>query len=272
MKRTLFLALLLAVPCFCSGQVPTADEKPLWELWQFHLDNVSNHVEVAAKCAEFAKVGQNYQFAVIADGLGAWHLLEAGQQTNAVKILTKLAQLQPTSPLATAAANMGKSWLTRIDRDKIRWALKLYYRQQVEFPETLDVLQTMPPDIRPPAKDRFERNWVYRIVNFKALKGFKNQKYELLSSTLDKKSDFTEALKEPYGASIQMKPIKIMSGSPGRETISFENTAPKKEGDKKETVYVAVGSSNGNIMFAHSGQKLIVLSDGSHWAIMLKPK
>lgn len=268
-KHIINLLLLFFIPLSSYAQtvVSPEAEKALWDLWQAHIAASNNHEEIYSKCAEFSAKTHYYPLTMVADGIAAWRLLKAGQQTNAVKILSKMENISPSFPLASAAATMGKTWLTRIDRERVRTALKFYYRKNVEFPVSLDALQNLPAEIRPPFKDHFGKNWSYRIVNFKYVRGFKNQKYELLSTTLGTNSDLAVSLAKPYGSEIRLKPVKLMTGTPGRETFSFERT-----GEKKETVFIALGSSNNNVLFAFCGQRLIILSDGNHWSIITRPK
>ena len=270
----MILACLLALPAVAraTGQiatVPALDEKPLWELWQFHLASSNLHDAVAERCAEMAKSTHLYPLTLVAEGLGAWHLLKAEKQDEAVKLLDKLAAQPASGPsLPVAAANLGKGWLTRIDRERVRAALQAHYRQEVQYPDNLEPLQKLPAEVRPPARDRYNKLWSYRIVNFKKLRGFQNQKYELSSNTLGARSDLKTELARPYGDAIRLKPVRIMSATPGRETITFERTV----GDKTETVHLSVGSKIDDIEFAYLGPRLLILGDGSHWMIMPRPR
>jgi len=267
-----FLIAVLAFACAAlpaSGQAVSADaEKALYELWQAHVAASNDHEQAYAKCREFSAKTYYYPLTMVADGMAVWHLMKSSQWTNALKLAARLETITPSFPLADAASTMGKTWLTRVEREKVRSALKYYYRKNVEFPTALEALESLPPEIKPPSRDRFGKNWSYRIINFKYLRGFKNQKYELFSTTLgDKNSDLTNSLARPYASEIQLKPVTLRSGTPGRETYSFERT-----GEKKETVLISLGSKNNNILFAFCGQRIIILSDGNHWSVMPRPR
>jgi len=269
MKKILIVfMILLAFPLLIKGQAVSPEaEKALLDLWQAHIAASNNHTEAYTRCAEFAAKSQYYPLTMVAEGMAAWHMMKANEWTNALKLLTKMENISPTFPLAEASSIMAKTWLTRIEREKVKKALKFYYRKNVEFPTTLEALQNLPPEIKPPFKDRFGKNWSYRIVNFKYLRGLKNQKYELLSTTLGNNSDLTNSLAKPYAGEIKLKPVKLITGTPGKETFSFERI-----GEKKETIFIAVGSKNNNVLFVFCGQEIIILSDGNHWSVLPRPK
>lgn len=259
-----------------QAQLQAPDEKALWLLWKNHIENPTNHTSMAASCEEFAAKTPGDPLAIVGQGLAAWHLMKANHIAPARSILEKMSAT-PSHPsvsappeadaLRKAGVNMALRWLTRSDLELVKKALQELYAMEIEYPKSLDPLQSLPPKSRPPLTDRWEKPWSYRLVDMRYIKGVSGQKYELQSKMLGGNSDLARALATPYADNIRLKPVRIASSSPGREAAQFIST-----GEKKEPVFLSLGSDAGGIAFAYFGAKILILSDGDHWMILPRPE
>jgi hypothetical protein len=239
-------------------------------VWKLMSETPDDRAAVIAACGEFEKKRPGDPLTSVTRGITAWHLLQSGERKPAVQVLTRMASAAvPARPdaLREAAVNMGRTWLTRLDREQVKAGLKTLYLRDVEYPESLEALKSLPGDIRPPLTDRWGKPWSYRLVGFRKLTGLANQKYELQARLLGRDSDLAEALQRPYAEGITLKPVKLVSAQAGRGVVQFTPPA-----DASGEVILAVGAREGRVVFAYMGAKLIVLSDGNHWSVQPKPR
>lgn len=252
-----------------TAQTAAPDEKALWSLWQQHLA-ADDPAAVVAACGEFAeKNGPTDALRPVALEIAAWHLFKAGRHADAVRLLEPLTRHNGTEPAETAAF-VARAWLTRVDREAVKTALKTYYHREIEFPPTLAALESS--DV--PMTDRWGDPWQYRLTGFKHLKGMPAQKYELRSPTLGAASDLHEALDIPYAERITLTPRRLVSGQGATTVVEFVPStaspdAPEHAG--QSAVYIALGAKLGSIFFPYMGPRLILLSDGNHWKPMARP-
>jgi len=247
---------------------PAADEPRLLALWKYHIENTNEHAKVIASCDEFRKKSPKSVFLPVCDGLAAWHALQINEPETAIPIFERMAAAEAT-PLNKAGSTMARRWLTRLDREKVKTALKFLYRKNIAFPATLDAMKTLPAAQQGPFVDRWKQTWNYRLVGFKSpvFKNARDQKYELQSAALGPDSDLKMAMEVPYASKVNLKPGKIISASPGKETIEFSTTD-----EKAQKSMLSVGSDSGAISFPYMGPSLIILSDGDHWSVIPRSK
>ena len=280
--RACFVSILVfAVTCnVCRAQIRTSDERALWLLWKRHINNPGKHEELAAACDKLVKQAPHDPLAAVTRGIAAWHLLKAGRTDTAAALMEAMisdagpgsslnvpGRSATTDCLREAALRMARAWLTRIDREQVKRALQKLYVREIEYPESLDAVAPPAGEMRPPSTDRWGKPWSYRLVTFRRLKGLRGQKYELQSAALGKHSDLRQSLEIPYGSRIRLKPVKILSSAPGKETVQFVTTD-----ESGKHVILSLGTESDGIFFAHSGSNILILSDGSHWMVLPKPK
>lgn len=203
----------------------------------------------------------------VSRGLASWHLLKIHKSDAAAPILN--AMLSTGDAAFPKASNLiALRWLTRLDREKVKSALKAIYKKHIEYPAALDELQSLPAKDRPPLTDRWGKPWTYYLANFKRLTGVSAQAYTLQCAMLGVTSDITEALKIPYADTIKLKPTRVMSPGGGGQSaiIEFETTGPKPEKS-----VLSEGTTVGNITFVFAGEKVLLLADGDYWLIVPRP-
>jgi len=255
------LAVCLAATLACQAQSAAPDERGLWSLWVACTNNASDHAVVVSACKEFIAKSTQDPFVVVAQGLEAWRLLKQGNTNAAVGLLEPmLAVPGNATPLQIAGADIARSWLTRLDRERVRVALGKLYVRDIEFPVSLDALKTLRTMRPPPFTDRWGTPWVYRQQS--SIKGMNTQQYVLESPRLGSRTDLAKALAMPYAGGITLEPVKP---SPiGNDTYQFASP-------KQKAVVLQVGADMDGITVAYLGEKLIVMSDGNHWRVVLKP-
>ena len=270
-RAILAMILLLAGAGAGSGQTPPspAEEAALVSAWKVHLAATNDHPKVVSACQEFRKKSPASQFGVVADGLAAWHLLQANEPAAATNLLEKMLGLGQTDQIGKAGMTMARRWLTRLDRERVKLALKQLYRKDIEFPPSLEAMRGLPAAQRGPFTDRWGQTWSYRLTEFKSpnLKNLRGQRYELQSAMLRADSDLAEALKRPYAAKINLKAVKLISASPGKEAVEFVTTD-----EKQQKTVLTVGTDVGGVTFLFLGSGLLILSDGDSWAVLPKAK
>jgi hypothetical protein len=233
-------------------------------LWRAQIQSPSNHAAHASawRSAErqFSSGGLRPMFR----GFAAWHLLKAGATNDATTVLEAMS-LGKATHLEQAGAEMARRWLTRLDREKVRLALRAQYQKEVAFPVTIEPLRALPEAQRPPLADRFGSPWQYSIDGFKAIRGTRGQRYRLLSAALGPTSDLAVALARPYGAeATPPKPVRrVSSGAGGEAAFMFEAGA--------ERPVVSVGAKVAGWTLAWASDRMLVMSDGDYWALVAPP-
>ncbi|MBN2302652.1 MAG: hypothetical protein JXN60_09065 [Lentisphaerae bacterium] len=250
------------VAAICSAQT-VPDEKTLWSIWKMNSDNSDDHKNIINACAKFKKSARSDPFTVVTDGIAAWHYLKIGNRTAATELLTPALSTRSTTTLNKIAAYIARTWLTRIDMEIVKQALEIVYHEEIEYPATLDKLKEFTVK-QPPMTDQWGDPWIYKLVSLKYLTNINGQKYEIESRTLRHNSDLSTALNIPYAAKISLKPSSL-----GRDntTVRFVTTD-----DTRQDIYIALDSTREGITVAYIGDKLLIISDGNHWAVMPKPK
>jgi hypothetical protein len=261
--------ILAALVCVLASvlQVHAASEEVLLELWQDHIAKPDGHEEAIKACRAFAKANAGDPLLPIVEDIEAWHHFRAGRTADALK-LVEPHLTAPRGPVADAARAIAQGWFTRLDREKVAAALQLYYRREIAYPKTLDLLAKhpkIPADARPPFIDRFGQQWNYRLTGLAKATGFTDQKYSLQSMVLGDLSDMKSALAAPYASRITAVPAQIIPAPGGASAVKFSNVG------KGGTAIVAVGQASGDLHVAFAGAKIVVVSDFTHWKIFPKP-
>ncbi len=229
-------------------------------LWRAQAKTPTNHAAHAVAWRAMESQFPSGELRPVIRGFAAWHLLKSGGTNDAVTLLEAMS-LGKSTPVEQAAAEMARRWLTRLDRERVRAALKAQYQKDVAFPPALDVLRALPEAERPPLTDRFGSPWQYAIDGFKRIAPTRGQRYRLGSSQLGESSDLAAALARPYGAGAT-PPRPLRRGADGTAIIFLVGT---------ERPVVSVGTKVGGWMLAWAGSKLLVMSDGDYWALLPSP-
>ena len=262
-KSALLAVFWLALPLLSWSASAPADEAAAGRLWQFHQQKTSDHAAVVKACVAFEKQYPQSPLITLSHGLAGWHLLKMEQPRAAAPLFETMISDNPASPLAEAGNTMARRWMTRLDREKVREALRRYYSHNIEFPAVVDKLDKLPADQRPPMTDRWKNTWVYRLTGFKRVGGLFDQKYLLQSAALTTDSDFKEALAKPYPAESGLKPLRYVSREAGKRSVQFAAGA--------EQILLSEGTKQGPWIFAYAGETLLVLCDGDHWLLLPSP-
>jgi hypothetical protein len=256
------LVASMAAAAACQGQSAPPDERSLWLLWCEHTNAVNDHVAVASACSEFQARLPRDPLSVVARGCGAWHQLKVGRTNEAVALFEAMLAVPPGgTALQLAGAEMARGWLTRLDREVVRRALKTVYLRDVEFPASLEPLKALKLKEMPAFADRWGTPWSYRLSG--AIKGLEKQQYRLESTHLESTSDLTKELAVPYASRIHFEPLGAVPGS----TDVFEFTSARRK-----SILLQVGRQMDGITIAYLGVNLLVMTDGSHWRVLMKPK
>ncbi len=271
--RVPFLRCFAVAMCavFALARIATAaNEDALLELWQEHIAKPDDHDEAIKACRSFAKANASDPLLPIVEDIEAWHHFRVGRTAEALK-LVEPHLTAPRGPVADASRAIAQGWFTRLDREKVAAALQFYYRKEVAYPKTLDLVAKhpkIPADVRPPFIDRFGQQWNYRLTGLTgSLKatGFTDQKYSLQSMVLGDLSDMKSALAAPYASRIAAVPAQIVAAPGGASAVKFSSVG------RGVTAIVAVGQASGDLHVAFAGAKIIAVSDFTHWKIFPKP-
>ena len=84
----------------------------------------------------------------------------------------------------------------------------------------------------------------------------------LQSSVLGETTELAKALKLPYAAGIDLRPVRLVSGAAGTAVLFEAGT---------EKPLLTVGTAQGRVTFAWMGAETIVLSNGDHWQLLRRP-
>lgn len=250
----------LASGMTCRAQSPAPDERGLWKVWVASTNSVSDHAAVVAACREFKVKAPQDPLIVVASGMEAWHLLKMGDTNVARTLLEPMSSVpENATSIQTAGAEMARSWLTRLDREKVRAALKKIYVRDLEFPASLEAIKTLKIAKLPPFTDRWGKPWIYRQKS--VVKDMVAQQYILESNRLGALSDVAKALALPYASRITLEPARLVN-----DTMVEFTTSAGKPG-----VLQAGGSLDG-VTFAYLGANIIVMADENHWRIVVRPR
>ncbi len=280
--RTLqWILLFLALGFPMTGSA--ANERDLWKLWQLHMQNQAEHETVIAACKQFTDDNHLDAFTPVAEGIRAWHLMKLKRGNEAVAIMETHLKRR-SGNLNGGAVQLAKAWLSRIDYERIELALKTYYKHEVGFPATLDLIAQhprIPAKLHPPLEDRWGTPWKYELVGFKRIPGFENQKYELDCLRLGREPHATKVLELPYAGEIKLQPTRIVTTRTKRQVLEYTQPTPAsstsaededKDPEPPKKRLLSVGSQSGSLYLAYLGEHVIVVCDRAHWAVFLKPK
>ena len=283
-KQCLFLLFLLILTGRLAFGASEAQEKSLWALWNLQTNKPAQHKTIVAACQQMQKTSPTNPLLPVFQGLAAWHNLRLGKTNEAFAIFSKMAAvapaMAPATPTMTAGAKMGRRWLTRLDREKVRSALAVYYRNAIEYPINLHPLKkTMPGsadvsrrsglakgDAPLPLTDRWGTPWQYQLAAFKIIKVAPGQRYRLQSKTLLKTSDLAAALERPYAGRILLQPRSLVISGSGAQNVVFQTP-----GDRPEKILLSEGGQATGVTLTYIGVHILILCDGDHWRVVIKP-
>ncbi|MFO7937883.1 MAG: hypothetical protein R6V06_09805 [Kiritimatiellia bacterium] len=261
-NTALATAVLIAVAINCRAQSSRHDERGLWKIWVAGANSAFMAPDVARDCQQFKTENPTDSLAVVAAGIEAWNYLKAGKTEAAVEVFNSmLLEKGRGKGLQKAGDRMARSWLSRLDREKVAAGLKKLYLRNIEFPASLDSLQSLKNMPVPPLTDRWGKPWEYSRKS--TIKGMASQRYKLESSVLGSRSVLEKALKVSYGKEIDLRPVRVLPNV--RDTIEFKTASGR-------VVLRRVEDGVNRINLDYLGEYIIVLSDGSHWSVMAKPR
>ena len=270
------LCCLLLSALLLSSAARGADEKGLWDLWKRHEASSSNHTALVHACRQFAERNPSDALLPVARGIEAWHLFQLGHVEEGRALL--LPYLQGTGDaVRNGAGELARGWLTRMDIEQVKKSLQAYYREEVAYPSAVADVAAHPgidKTLHPPEADRWGTPWRYRLVGFRGVPGFLDQRYEIASAKLGKTSDFLEALGIPYGDGIRMEPLRLAgSGAGPGALVEFRKTAAGEGSPTERQVFVlGEGRSWKGISLAYIGDNILVTCDRTHWKLFAKPR
>ena len=256
--------MVVALCVFASYPSPAqTDVRALAHLWQQHTRTPTDHAGIIQAAQQMVSQYPDSAMLGVARGLAAWHALVAGQTNNAILLLNPLL-VERADPISTEARTFAQRWLTRLDRERVRIALKDFYRNHVEFPATLEPLNTLPVTNRPPATDRFGRPWKYELTILKRMVDVRAQSYRLQSYILGDDSDLASMLRRPYGGSLLLwKPTRFIAGATGQPP----NVVFDKAGEK---IILAEGAKQAGATLVYSREDMIIITDGDYWQLFAR--
>ncbi|MCX6998258.1 MAG: hypothetical protein NTV49_14535 [Kiritimatiellaeota bacterium] len=248
----------------CHAEDQPADESGLGLVWACHTNAPDRHAAVAEACQAFRTKTPRDPLVVVAQGLEAWHLLQAGK-TNAALRLWETMLAPANGALSKAGAQMAHNWLTRLDRESVKAALMRVYVRDVEFPGSLEAIKTLKKGTLPPLADRWGNAWTYRLADLRAIQGLRGQRYVLESRQMGAASDLTRALAWPYAGGIDFEPMRILPGVGAGDTVEFSSPTHKR-------IVLMPGTDMDGVVFAYLGRSLLILTDGNHWRVTPRPR
>jgi len=162
-------------------------------------------------------------------GIVLWRDLD--NLSEAEKDLAAAAGNTGTDTLSTAAAELGKRWLSRARMTRIRKACHAYYLDEVEYPDSLDKLVEKGLLAKADLLDAWGQPFVYEALE-STVPQVPRQKYALKSKNINGESkEIPEvlALEKDYGKQITLKTPnpKIVMVSVNNETLSIEEGQTK---------------------------------------------
>jgi hypothetical protein len=245
-----------------------AAERALWTLWTLHQRETTNgnHQAVIAACAEWERAQAGSPFLPVIHGLAGWHMLKLGVTGEASRAFAALAQPAAEGSVPVAGRTMAWRWLTRLDREQVRVALREFYVHNVRYPDAIEELQKA--KVGPPVRvtDRWGKPWRYRLAKFKRLQKMSDQRYELESAMLVGCSDLSQALAAPYAGGIGLVPVEITKGGDGKPAVVFQAGS-----QSNRKAVLTEGTDYEGISLVYVGASLIILSDGDAWQVLPKP-
>ncbi len=248
------MVLLLLMPLVALG-----GERELWSLWQKHQAAPEDHAVVVKACRAYAAANPNDPFLPVVHGIEAWRLLRAEQLQDGVRRLSPYLKDQDDA-LGRGAQRLSRAWITRLQRERVVKALQHYYREEVRYPpdlQTLIAYPDLPGAAKLPLQDAWQKPWRYRLVGFDGVPGFRDQKYELESSSIQSPFDLDDALSLTYAKQIVAQATRVSRTAP---VVKLETP--------KETTISEVGKTVGGLYIAYAGKDIVILCDTLHWKVL----
>jgi hypothetical protein len=271
--RVLVLLLAFAPVCRLARAVDP-DERGLWQLWQQHVGKPADHQGLLTACRSFADRRSGDPLVVVSSTLAAWHLLQLGQRDEATAAFQRILLLEGDS-LRNGAKLLSRSWLSRIDREKVKEALRFYYLRNVAYPRKLSELVDYPKLPQSLAFNNFDRwnsTWRYRLCGLKTIPGLMDQKYLLECRRLGSGSDLTEAMLVPCGVLPRVESLFVKRTTPGRMAVLEMKLLTEGVNEETQTTgkrsALMVGTSRGPLYLAYVGQRIVIVSDYYHWRVL----
>jgi hypothetical protein len=125
----------------------------------------------------------------------------------------------------------------------------------------LEALKSLDLTPAPPLTDRWGQPWAYRLDS--KIKGMEGQRYILESSVMGVHSNLKKDLAVPYADRIDLKPFRMSTSI--RNAVEFKTSTG-------QSVLRQAGDGSNRINLVYLGTYIVVLSDGSHWAVLPKPR
>ena len=150
--------LALAGALLFPATARAGDEDAFLSFWNEHQAVVSNPAAATAVCDRFLAGAPSSAYRPAVAALNAWHALAAGRTNAAHAGFTALLD-DSAAPVAAAAGDCARRWLTRLDREHVRAALTVWYARHVAYPPSLDPMASLPATVRPPLRDRWNESW-----------------------------------------------------------------------------------------------------------------
>ncbi len=241
------------------------EDRQLLAFWERRATTASDPAASIEVCRKEMANQPNSMYLPVIRGVMAWHELAAGRTEEGAATL-KTLMTSEKDPLALAGNTLACRWLTRLDRERVRKALSDYYTRNVAYPASLAPVLELPANQRPPALDRWNQPWQYRLASFKRIPGLSDQRYDLRSGALDSESDLKDALAVPYAAPTNLIPVKVISRSEGPAAVEFQ--AP---GTPPRRMVLTEGSRAGRFYFIRLVAQSVLLSDGDRWYLVPLP-
>ncbi len=250
-----------------------ANERGIWTLWQANTNNPGDHTAMIAGCDAFVKANPGDPFIAVAQTISAWHLLKTGRTDEARSILSQWMRVSGDSVHA-GARELARAWLTRLDMEHVKQALKAYYRMEVRYPDALTQIADyprIPAADRPTESDRWGRKWAYKTLDFKSISGMRGQRYSIESPMLGNLSELEKALAVPYADLIRLEAARVMgTAGGGTPLVQFRRTGADAKADA--SVVIQRGSIVEGVFLAYVGERLIIVCDRLHWRVMPIPR
>ena len=267
-SRHLGAAVLCLAGLLAPAVADEAAERALGTLWTLHQRETTNgnHQAVIAACAEWERAQAGNPFLPVSRGLAGWHMLKLGATGDASRTFATLAQPAAEGGVPGAARTMAWRWLTRLDREQVRAALREFYIHNVRYPDAIEELQKAKGGPLVRVTDRWGKPWRYRLAKFKRLQKMRDQRYDLESAMLVGCSDVNQALAAPYAGGIGLVPLEIAKGGDGKPAVVFQ-----AGGQANKKAVLTEGTDYEGISLVYVGASLIILSDGDAWQVLPKP-
>ena len=256
------MAVIGVCALVCRGQTLQPEERGLWDVWCVGTNSGFVAEESLKACIAFTARTPRDPFVLVMSGFAAWHHLKNGNTEMAVRLFESMQTEKPVTALQKAGDQMARTWLTRLDRERVAHALKKAYLRDIAFPPTLEALKVEGDDAaRPPLTDRWGKPWAYRLSS--SIQGMAAHRYVLESPGLGADSDLRNALKRPYADGIQLRALRMAAGI--TDTVEFANP-------DGVSVRRRLGQEMSGGTLVYLGARLLLLSDGNHWRVLPRPR